>query len=181
MKGYTGDACESCGSTYSPLELKDPVSVVSGTKPTVRESEHLFFRLSAFERELREWVPRRLDEALVRKLDEWFRAGLKDFRRRQSPLVLLFHLTDFAEPLPSARLRGWRQRLFTLSHLSAAHKRARCSAMLDLVGRHFSVTSTAQLLATCTSDSRADVHLHGEARPQENHESAIVRQAGEHR
>jgi peptidoglycan/xylan/chitin deacetylase (PgdA/CDA1 family) len=115
-------------------------------------------------------------------LGHWyFRAGLKDFRRRPSPLVLLFHLTDFAEPLPSARLRSWRQRLFTLSHLSAAHKRARCSAMLDLVGRYFSLASTSQLLATCTSDSRADVHLHGEARRQENHESAMVRQAGEHR
>ena len=80
-----GDSCESCGSTYSPLELKDPVSVVSGTKPTVRESEHLFFRLSAFEGELREWVPRHLDEALVRKLDEWFRTGLKDWDISRDP------------------------------------------------------------------------------------------------
>ncbi|HLF12744.1 MAG TPA: methionine--tRNA ligase, partial [Gammaproteobacteria bacterium] len=74
-----GDSCENCGSTYSPLELKDAVSVVSGTTPTVRESEHLFFRLSRFEAELRNWVPEHLEEALARKLDEWFEAGLKDW------------------------------------------------------------------------------------------------------
>jgi methionyl-tRNA synthetase len=74
-----GDSCESCGSTYSPLELKDAVSVVSGTKPTARESEHLFFRLSRFEAELRTWVPEHLEEPLARKLDEWFRTGLKDW------------------------------------------------------------------------------------------------------
>ena len=40
-----GDSCENCGATYSPLELKDAVSTVSGTPPTVRESEHLFLKL----------------------------------------------------------------------------------------------------------------------------------------
>jgi methionyl-tRNA synthetase len=74
-----GDSCESCGATYSPLELKDAVSTVSGTKPSVRESEHLFLKLSAFEAELKRWVPEHVDEALARKLDEWFKAGLKDW------------------------------------------------------------------------------------------------------
>jgi methionyl-tRNA synthetase len=74
-----GDSCEVCGCTYSPLELKDAVSTVSGTKPTVRESEHLFLKLSAFEEELRRWVPEHVNETLARKLDEWFKAGLKDW------------------------------------------------------------------------------------------------------
>jgi methionyl-tRNA synthetase len=74
-----GDSCESCGATYSPLELKDAVSTVSGTKPTVRESEHLFLKLSAFEGDQKRWVPEHVDEALARKLDEWFKAGLKDW------------------------------------------------------------------------------------------------------
>jgi methionyl-tRNA synthetase len=74
-----GDSCESCGATYSPLDLKDAVSTVSGTPPTVRESEHLFLKLSAFEAELRQWVPAHVDAALARKLDEWFKAGLKDW------------------------------------------------------------------------------------------------------
>jgi methionyl-tRNA synthetase len=74
-----GDSCEVCGATYSPLELKDAVSTVSGTKPTVRESEHLFLKLSAFESELRGWVEGHVDETLARKLDEWFKAGLKNW------------------------------------------------------------------------------------------------------
>jgi methionyl-tRNA synthetase len=74
-----GDSCENCGSTYSPLDLKDAVSTLSGTKPLVRESEHLFLKLAAFQQELREWVPRHVDDALARKLEEWFEAGLKDW------------------------------------------------------------------------------------------------------
>ena len=74
-----GDSCENCGATYSPLELKDALSTVSGTTPTVRESEHLFLKLSAFETELRNWVDAHVDTALARKLDEWFKAGLKDW------------------------------------------------------------------------------------------------------
>ena len=74
-----GDSCESCGATYSPLELKDAVSTVSGTKPTVRESEHLFLKLGAFQDELHRWVAEHVDEVLARKLDEWFKAGLKDW------------------------------------------------------------------------------------------------------
>ncbi len=74
-----GDSCEVCGATYAPMDLKNPVSVVSGTTPSLRESEHFFFRLSAFEKELRAWVPEHVDTSMVRKLEEWFRAGLKDW------------------------------------------------------------------------------------------------------
>ena len=74
-----GDACEVCSATYAPMDLKNPVSVVSGTTPSLRESEHFFFRLSAFEEELRAWVPEHVDASMVRKLEEWFRAGLKDW------------------------------------------------------------------------------------------------------
>jgi methionyl-tRNA synthetase len=41
-----GDACEVCGATYNPEDLIDPVSVISGTTPVKRESEHYFFKLS---------------------------------------------------------------------------------------------------------------------------------------
>ncbi|MFS8607120.1 MAG: methionine--tRNA ligase [Gammaproteobacteria bacterium] len=79
MPDQYGDSCERCGSTYTPMDLKDPVSVVSGTRPSVKQSEHLFFKLGDFERDLKEWVRDRVDEAMVHKLDEWFRAGLKDW------------------------------------------------------------------------------------------------------
>jgi methionyl-tRNA synthetase len=75
-----GDSCEACGATYSPSDLKDPVSVLSGTRPVERESEHLFFRLGDFEPMLREWTRSgALHEAVANKLDEWFAAGLKDW------------------------------------------------------------------------------------------------------
>jgi len=75
-----GDSCESCGATYTPAELVDPVSVVSGTPPVQRDSEHLFFRLGDFEPMLREWTGSgRLQPAVTAKLEEWFEAGLRDW------------------------------------------------------------------------------------------------------
>jgi methionyl-tRNA synthetase len=75
-----GDACESCGSTYAPTDLIDPVSVLSGTKPVRKESEHYFFRLSRYEERLRIWMREAtLDRAILAKLEEWFEAGLQDW------------------------------------------------------------------------------------------------------
>jgi len=75
-----GDSCESCGATYSPSELVDPVSILSGTRPVERESEHLFFKLSDCQQTLRRWVASgALQESVRRKLDEWFEAGLQDW------------------------------------------------------------------------------------------------------
>jgi methionyl-tRNA synthetase len=75
-----GDSCESCGATYTPADLKDAISVVSGTAPVQRDSEHLFFRLGDFEPMLRQWTGSgRLQPAVTAKLDEWFSAGLRDW------------------------------------------------------------------------------------------------------
>ena len=75
-----GDSCEVCGATYTPAELIDPVSTLSGSAPVWRESDHLFFRLGAFETMLREWLGAGSQQGAVRaKLDEWFAAGLQDW------------------------------------------------------------------------------------------------------
>jgi methionyl-tRNA synthetase len=75
-----GDACEVCGATYAPEDLIDPVSVLSGTPPVKRESEHYFFRLSEYEDKLRDWMQvAALDKNVIAKLDEWFDAGLQDW------------------------------------------------------------------------------------------------------
>ncbi|HZD53704.1 MAG TPA: methionine--tRNA ligase [Woeseiaceae bacterium] len=75
-----GDACEVCGATYSPHDLIDPVSVLSGTTPVWKESEHYFFRLSAFAERLKVWMhSARLHRNITSKLEEWFGAGLKDW------------------------------------------------------------------------------------------------------
>ena len=79
-KDQYGDSCENCGATYAPADLIDPVSVVSGTRPVERESEHLFFTLGKFEAMLREWTRSgALDASVANKLDEWFNTGLRDW------------------------------------------------------------------------------------------------------
>ena len=75
-----GDACENCSKTYTPADLIDPVSVLSGTTPIKRESEHYFFKLGEYEERLRAWMKSAtLDKNAVAKLDEWFEAGLRDW------------------------------------------------------------------------------------------------------
>jgi len=67
-----GDNCENCGATYSPSDLIDPVSVVSGATPEVRESEHFFFELGHFEAFLRDWLAGDVAVSGVKaKLAEW--------------------------------------------------------------------------------------------------------------
>jgi hypothetical protein len=76
----------------------------------------------------------------------YFRLGLRAFRRSHAPLVLLFHLTDFAEPLREAILPNRRARLFTLSHLDSGAKRQRCRQMLNMVAREYRLAATSELL-----------------------------------
>lgn len=75
-----GDACEICGATYAPIDLVRPVSVLSGTPPLWKESEHYFFRLSAFGERLKKWMKSAsLHRHVTSKLEEWFEAGLRDW------------------------------------------------------------------------------------------------------
>ncbi len=73
-----GDNCDNCGATYSPTDLKNPVSAVSGATPVIRESEHYFFRLMDFEAFLQEWTRAgHVQEQVANKLDEWLQTGLQ--------------------------------------------------------------------------------------------------------
>jgi methionyl-tRNA synthetase len=75
-----GDSCESCGSTYSPTDLIDPRSAVTGSKPVLKESEHYFVRLSDFEEPLKNWMASgALQPEILNKLQEWFTDGLRDW------------------------------------------------------------------------------------------------------
>ncbi|KRG73250.1 methionyl-tRNA synthetase [Stenotrophomonas chelatiphaga] len=70
-----GDNCEVCGATYSPTDLKDPKSVISGATPEVRDSEHFFFEVGKFEGFLREWLGGDVALPGVKaKLMEWMNA-----------------------------------------------------------------------------------------------------------
>ena len=75
-----GDSCEKCGATYTPSDLKNPVSVLSGLPPEQRESEHLFVRLGDFSDMLQNWVTNELSQSEAQnKLKEWFDVGLADW------------------------------------------------------------------------------------------------------
>ncbi len=75
-----GDNCEVCGASYSPAELKNPRSAISGAIPEQRESEHYFFKLADFESMLREWTRSgTLQKEVANKLDEWFAEGLQEW------------------------------------------------------------------------------------------------------
>lgn len=75
-----GDNCEVCGATYSPIELKNPYSALSGAKPIEKESEHYFFKLKNFESMLRSWIKaNHLQEEVANKLEEWFKEGLQEW------------------------------------------------------------------------------------------------------
>ncbi|MGL6163445.1 MAG: class I tRNA ligase family protein, partial [Aeromonas veronii] len=76
-----GDNCDSCGATYSPTELIDPKSAVSGATPVMKDSEHFFFDLPQFEKWLSEWVrgSGAIHEEMANKMQEWFESGLQQW------------------------------------------------------------------------------------------------------
>jgi len=95
-----GDSCEVCSATYSPTDMKDAVSVVSGAKPVEKESEHYFFKLADFEQMLREWLQpadgskRHVQEEVANKLNEWFEAGLQDWDISRDAPYFGFEIPD---------------------------------------------------------------------------------------
>ena len=90
-----GDNCEACGATYSPGELKNPRSVLTGAVPVERESEHLFFDLPAFADRLRDWLKNRdIQPAISNKLGEWFDDGLKDWDISRDAPYFGFEIPD---------------------------------------------------------------------------------------
>ena len=75
-----GDNCEVCGATYSPTELKNAVSAISGATPVEKDSLHYFFKLADFEPMLRDWTRAgHLQDEVSNKLDEWFEDGLREW------------------------------------------------------------------------------------------------------
>jgi len=75
-----GDNCEVCGATYSPTELINPVSAISGAAPIEKDSEQYFFKLSDFADMLQQWMRAgHVQPEIANKLDEWFEEGLQDW------------------------------------------------------------------------------------------------------
>lgn len=83
-KDQYGDGCEVCGTAYTPADLINPYSVVSGATPELKESTHFFVKLADFETMLKGWLAQRRDAGglqseVVNKLQEWFADGLRSW------------------------------------------------------------------------------------------------------
>ncbi|QIB66386.1 methionine--tRNA ligase [Kineobactrum salinum] len=75
-----GDNCEACGATYTPADLIDPVSALSGARPVQKDSTHYFFTLPAFADMLTAWIDSgTLQPQVANKLREWTDAGLQEW------------------------------------------------------------------------------------------------------
>ena len=75
-----GDSCENCGNTYKTTDLINPISVLSGIKPSLKASEHYFLKLKNFESMLRDWIETiDIHDSVKAKLSEWFATGLKNW------------------------------------------------------------------------------------------------------
>ncbi|MBF8269355.1 MAG: methionyl-tRNA synthetase [Gammaproteobacteria bacterium] len=92
-----GDVCESCSSTYTPADLKNPYSVISGATPAKKQSEHYFFKLSDKQcvEFLQNWTRSgALQTEAANKLDEWFKAGLSDWDISRDAPYFGFEIPD---------------------------------------------------------------------------------------
>jgi methionyl-tRNA synthetase len=100
-KDQYGDACENCSSTYAPTDLIEPYSTLTGARPELRTSEHLFFALSAppVAAFLKEWTQGgRLQPEVFNKAQEWLGEnghGLVDWDISRDPPY-------FGIPIPDA-------------------------------------------------------------------------------
>jgi methionyl-tRNA synthetase len=74
-----GDSCDKCSSTYNTTELKNPKCAICATEPTIKESEHLLFKLNNFRDFLREWVPNHTNPEIAQKMKEWLDGDLREW------------------------------------------------------------------------------------------------------
>ncbi|PMG75632.1 methionine--tRNA ligase [Shewanella sp. 10N.286.51.B7] len=90
-----GDNCDNCGATYSTTDLIKPYSVVSGATPVMKDSEHFFFDLPAFESMLGEWLSSgSLQPEIANKLREWFDQGLQQWDISRDAPYFGFEIPD---------------------------------------------------------------------------------------
>ncbi|ENN6349259.1 methionine--tRNA ligase [Providencia rettgeri] len=90
-----GDNCEVCSATYSPTELINPRSVISGATPVMRDSEHFFFDLPAFSDMLQAWTcSGALQEQVANKMQEWFESGLQQWDITRDAPYFGFEIPD---------------------------------------------------------------------------------------
>lgn len=142
-----GDNCEVCGATYSPTELIEPKSVVSGATPVMRDSEHFFFDLPSFSEMLQAWTRSgALQEQVANKMQEWFESGLQQWDISATRRILVSKSRTRRANISTS---GWTRRLaiwapskicaisaVTRPVLMSTGKRLRCRAVPLYRQRH---------------------------------------------
>lgn len=90
-----GDSCEACGATYSPTDLKNAVSAISGERPIEKDSEHYFFELGHFAEMLRDWTTAgHLQPEVSNKMAEWLENGLQQWDISRDAPYFGFEIPD---------------------------------------------------------------------------------------
>jgi methionyl-tRNA synthetase len=75
-----GDSCEVCSATYRPTELVNPYCATCRATPVLQTSQHYFFKLADYKQQLKQLIDGGYTQkSVANKLDEWFKAGLKDW------------------------------------------------------------------------------------------------------
>ncbi|KJS07030.1 MAG: methionine--tRNA ligase [Gammaproteobacteria bacterium BRH_c0] len=90
-----GDNCEACGATYSPVDLINPKSAISGATPVKKESTHYFFKLPAFTDFLKQWTRAgHVPTEIANKLSEWLDGGLQEWDISRDAPYFGFEIPD---------------------------------------------------------------------------------------
>ena len=92
-----GDGCDSCGATYSAIEIINPQSSLSGTKPSTKISEHIFFDLKKSKSNLKKFLKTAsIQDSVVGKLSEWLEGDLRSWDISRDAPYFGFKIPDEA-------------------------------------------------------------------------------------
>lgn len=78
-KDQYGDSCDVCSTVYNPTDLKEPYCSLCSSKPVLKKSEQLLFKVNDFAKYLKEWIPNHLSKEISNKMLEWFDEELRDW------------------------------------------------------------------------------------------------------
>ena len=94
-ENQNGDSCDDCGASYEIQDLKNPISILSGTSPIKKESEHIFFDLPQKSEMLKNFLKNvQLQESIKNKLSEWLDDDLKKWDISRDAPYFGFEIPD---------------------------------------------------------------------------------------
>ncbi|CDZ16461.1 Methionyl-tRNA synthetase [Candidatus Johnevansia muelleri] len=74
-----GDNCEVCSATYMPIDLINPISIITGAKPIIKKSKHYFLNINNFYNFIKIWINYAVQSQITNKINEWFKVGLENW------------------------------------------------------------------------------------------------------